>query len=181
MTSTTASTTWNIDPVHSAADFKIRHMMISYMKGKFSGLSGVLKLDQADYTRSSVEASIPVASLSTGDDGRDGHLKNAEFLDIEKFPAITFESTAIKSKGGRDYAVTGDLTIRGVTKLVTLTVEDVSDPSTDPWGNQRIGLSGSAKVNRKDFGLTWNSALESGGVLVGDEVTIALDVQFVKG
>jgi polyisoprenoid-binding protein YceI len=173
-------TTWNLDPAHSAAEFKVRHMMISNVKGKFSSLSGVLKLDETDYTHSEVEASIPVANVSTGDDQRDAHLKSADFFDTEKFPAITFKSTNIDSKGGADYAVTGELTIHGVTKTVTLSVEDVSEPSKDPWGNQRIGLSGSTKINRKDFGLTYNAALEAGGVLVGEEVTITLDIQFVK-
>ena len=181
MSSTSSFSTWNLDAGHSAAGFKVRHMMISHSKGEFSGLSGVLKLDEADYTRSAVEASIPVATLRTGDDSRDEHLKNADFFDVEKFPTMTFVSTSIKSIGGRNYAVTGDLTIHGVTRSVTLTVEDVSVPSKDPWGNQRIGLSASAKINRKEFGLTWNSALESGGVLVGEEVTITLDVQFIKG
>ncbi len=173
-------TTWNIDPAHSAAEFKVKHMMISNVKGKFSGLSGVLRLDETDYTHSVVEASIPTASISTGDDQRDGHLKSADFFDVEKFPAMTFKSTNIDSDGGPNYTVAGNLTIRGVSKSVTLAVEDVSQPSKDPWGNTRIGLSGSTKINRKDFGLAWNSALETGGVLVGEEVTISLDIQFVK-
>jgi polyisoprenoid-binding protein YceI len=172
--------TWNIDPAHSAAEFKVKHMMIANVKGKFTGLSGVLKLDETDYTHSNVEASIPVSSLSTGDDQRDGHLKGADFFDAEKFPALTFKSTNIDSEGGPNYSVTGDLTIHGVTKSVTLAIEDVSQPAKDPWGNQRIGLSGSTKINRKDFGLVWNAALETGGVLVGEEVTITLDIQFVK-
>jgi polyisoprenoid-binding protein YceI len=181
MSSTTNISTWNLDAGHSAAGFKVRHMMISHSKGEFSGLSGVLQLDEVDYTHSTVEASIPVSTLRTGDDSRDDHLKNADFFDVEKFPTMTFKSTSMRSTGARNYAVTGDLTIHGVTKSVTLTVEDVSQPSKDPWGNWRIGLSASAKINRKDFGLTWNSALESGGVLVGDEVTLTLDVQFVQG
>jgi polyisoprenoid-binding protein YceI len=181
MSSTTNISTWNLDAGHSAAGFKVRHMMISHSKGEFSGLSGVLQLDEVDYTHSTVEASIPVSTLRTGDDSRDEHLKNADFFDVEKFPTMTFKSTSMRSTGARNYAVTGDLTIHGVTKSVTLTVEDVSQPSKDPWGNWRIGLSASAKINRKDFGLTWNSALESGGVLVGDEVTLTLDVQFVQG
>jgi polyisoprenoid-binding protein YceI len=181
MSSTTNISTWNLDAGHSAAGFKVRHMMISHSKGEFSGLSGVLHLDEVDYTHSTVEASIPVSTLRTGDDSRDEHLKNADFFDVEKFPTMTFTSTSIKPNGARNYAVTGDLTIHGVTKPLTLTVEDVSQPSKDPWGNWRIGLSASAKINRKDFGLTWNSALESGGVLVGDEVTLTLDVQFVQG
>jgi len=173
-------TTWNLDPAHSAAEFKVKHMMISNVKGKFSGLSGVLKLDETDYTHSVVEATIPVASISTGDDQRDGHLKGADFFDAEKFPAMTFKSTNFDSTGGGNYEVTGDLTIHGVTKSVILKVEDVSEPSKDPWGNHRIGLSGSARINRKDFGLIYNSALETGGVLVGEEVTITLDVEFIR-
>jgi polyisoprenoid-binding protein YceI len=156
-------------------------MMISYVRGEFSGLSGVLKLDEAEYTRSTVEASIPAASVKTVDEKLDAHLKNEDFFDVEKYPTLTFKSTKIRSAGSRDYAVTGDLTIHGVTKSVTLNVKDVSEPSNDPWGNRRIGLSGSVKVNRKDFGIIWNTALDSGGVLVGDEVTIALDVEFIKG
>ncbi len=139
-----------------------------------------MKLDETDYTHSEVEASIPVSSVSTGDVQRDGHLKSGDFFDAEKFPTITFKSTNIDSKGGPDYSVTGELTIHGVTKTVTLSVEDVSEPSKDPWGNQRIGLSATTKINRKDFGLSYNAALEAGGVLVGEEVTITLDVQFIK-
>ena len=180
-TATTAVSTWKIDPSHSAAEFKVRHMMISYVKGNFSGLSGVLKLDENDYSHSTVEVSIPAASVSTVDDKLDAHLKEADFFDVEKFPALTFKSTSIRSLGDRDYEVSGDLTIRGVTKSVTLSVDDVSAPSKDPWGNQRIGLSAFAKVNRKDFGFVWNAPLEFGGVLVGDEVAITLDVQFIKG
>jgi polyisoprenoid-binding protein YceI len=150
------------------------------VKGSFGSLAGVLQLDQTDYTHSTVEASIPVAALKTGDDQRDGHLKSADFFDAEKFPAITFKSSNIDSTGGANYAVTGDLTMHGVTKPVTFAVEDVSEPSKDPWGNHRIGLAASTKINRKDFGLTWNSALETGGVLVGEDVTISLEVQFIK-
>jgi polyisoprenoid-binding protein YceI len=141
-----ASSVWNLDPAHSVAEFKVRHMMISYVKGRFSGLSGVLKLDENDYTHSAVEVSIPAASVSTVDDNLDAHLKNADFFDVEQFPTLIFKSTSIHSLGGQDYTVTGDLTIRGVTKSVTLDVTDVSEPSKDPWGNLRIGLSGSAKV-----------------------------------
>jgi polyisoprenoid-binding protein YceI len=174
-------TTWKLDPAHSVAEFKVKHMMISNVKGSFSGLSGTLALDETDYTHSKVEVDIPIATLSTGDAQRDGHLKSADFFDAEKYPAIVFKSTNIDSNGGANYSVTGDLTIHGVTKPVTLSVEDVSEPSKDPWGNHRIGLSANAKINRKDFGLTWNSALETGGVLVGEEVSISLEVQFIKG
>jgi polyisoprenoid-binding protein YceI len=180
-TATAALSRWKIDPAHSAAEFKIRHMMISFVKGKFSRLSGVLKLDERDYSHSTVDVSIPAASVRTVDDKLDAHLKEADFFDVEKFPTLTFKSTSIRSTGDRDYEVTGDLTIRGVTKSITLSVNDVSGPSKDPWGNQRIGLSASAKVNRKDFGFVWNTPLEFGGVLVGDEVTITVDVQFIMG
>ena len=180
-TGTAALSTWKIDPSHSAAEFKVRHMMISFVKGKFSGLSGVLKLDENDYTHSVVEVSIPAASVSTVDEKLDAHLKEADFFDVQNFPTLTFKSTSIRSLGDRDYEVTGDLTIRGMTKSVILSVRDLSQPSKDPWGNQRIGLSASATINRKEFGLVWNAPLEFGGVLVGDEVEIALDVQFIKG
>jgi polyisoprenoid-binding protein YceI len=174
-------TTWKTDPAHSHAEFKVKHMMISNVKGSFSGISGTLLLDETDYTHSKVEVDIPVDSLTTGDAQRDGHLKSPDFFEADKFPTIIFKSTNIDSKGGADYAVTGDLTIHGVTKSVTLAVEDLSEPSKDPWGNHRIGLSAATRINRKDFGLTWNSALDSGGVLVGEDVAINLEVQFIKG
>jgi polyisoprenoid-binding protein YceI len=176
----TATTTWNIDPAHSAAEFKIKHMMISNVKGSFSGLSGVLTENSIDPTLSSVEASIPVATISTGDPKRDGHLKSAEFFDTEKFPTLTFKSTKVVSKGDAEYEVSGDLTIRGVTRPVKFAVEGPSAPGKDPWGNTRIGLSATTRIDRKDFGLAWNAALETGGFLVGDEVSITLDVEFVK-
>lgn len=174
------TTTWKLDPAHSVAEFKVKHMMISNVKGSFTGLSGTLTLDETDYTHSTAEASIDVASVKTGDAQRDGHLKSPDFFDADQFPTITFKSTNIDAKGGADYEVTGDFTLHGVTKPVVFAVEDVSEPSKDPWGNQRIGLSASTKINRKDFGLAWNSALETGGLLVGEEVTISLEVQFIK-
>jgi polyisoprenoid-binding protein YceI len=173
-------TTWNLDPAHSVAEFKVKHMMISNVKGSFSGLSGSLHLDESDYTRSSAEASIPLATLSTGDVQRDGHLKSADFFDVEKFPTMTFKSTKVAPEGGGDFTVTGDLTLHGVTKSVTFEVEGLSEPAKDPWGNLRIGLSATARVNRKDFGLTWNAALETGGILVGEDIAITLEVQFIK-
>ncbi|MGA2537410.1 MAG: YceI family protein [Terracidiphilus sp.] len=174
------TTIWKLDPAHSVAEFKVKHMMISNVKGRFTGLSGTLQLDETDRTRSTVEASIDVSTIKTGDDQRDGHLKSAEFFDTEKFPTITFKSTNVDSTGGADYEVTGDFTLHGVTKAVTFKVEDVSEPSKDPWGNHRIGLTATTKIDRRDFGLTWNSALETGGLLVGEHVTINLEVQFIK-
>lgn len=178
--STTAVATWAIDPAHSAAEFKVKHMMISNVKGKFTGLSGYLTLDPADMTRSKVEATVPIASLSTGDAQRDGHLKSADFFDAEKYPEMTFVSTKVEAANDDELAVTGNLTLHGVTKPVTFSVEGPSAPAKDPWGNTRVGLSATTKINRKEFGLSWNSALETGGVMVGEEVAISLDVEFIK-
>jgi polyisoprenoid-binding protein YceI len=181
MDSNAASTTWNIDPAHSAAEFKVKHMMISNVKGTFGGLKGTLVLDEADPTQSSVQASINLSTVNTGDAQRDGHLKSADFFDVEKYPEMVFKSTAVKVTGAGEHAVSGELTLHGVTKAVTFAVDGPSVPGKDPWGNTKVGLSATAKINRKDFGLGWNSALETGGVLVGEDVTITLDVQFVKG
>jgi polyisoprenoid-binding protein YceI len=177
---TPTTTAWNIDAAHSGAEFKVRHMMISNLKGSFSGLSGVLTEHSVDSTLSFVEASIPVATVSSGDANRDSHLQAAEFFDAEKYPTLDFKSTKVVRKGEAEYAVTGDLSIHGVTKPVTFAVEGPSTPGKDPWGNTRIGLSATTKINRKDFGLAWNAALETGGFLVGEEVQITLDVQFIK-
>ena len=179
-TAAPATTIWNIDPAHSAAEFKVRHMMISNVKGSFSGLSGVLTEHTFDSTLSYVEASIPVATITTGDAQRDGHLKSADFFDAEKYPTLNFKSTKVVKKGDAEYQVTGDLTIHGVTKPVSFAVEGPSAPGKDPWGNTRVGLSATTKINRKDFGLGWNAALEGGGFLVGEEVAITLEVQFIK-
>jgi len=155
-------------------------MMISNVKGSFSGLSGALTEHNVDSTLSSVTASVPVATISTGDPQRDGHLKSEDFFDTKKFPTLDFKSTKVVRKGEAEYEVSGDLTIHGVTKPVTFAVEGPSAPGKDPWGNTRIGLTATTKINRKDFGLAWNAALETGGFLVSDEVSITLDVQFIK-
>lgn len=176
----TSSSTWNIDPVHSVVEFKVKHMMISNVKGHFSSVAGILSLDEARPENSSVQASIEVASINTRDAQRDGHLKSVDFFDAEKFPTINFKSTSVKPTGQASGTVEGDLTIHGVTRKVVLDVEGPTVPGKDPWGNTRVGVTASTKISRKDFGLTWNAALETGGVLVGDEVTITLDVQFVK-
>ena len=179
-TSPAAISTWNIDPAHSSAEFKVKHMMISNVKGKFSDLTGKLTLNESDVSKSNIEASIPVASIKTGDEQRDGHLKSADFFDVEKFPNMTFASVKVVPSGADETRVVGDITLHGVTKQVTFDVEGPSQPCKDPWGNTRIGLSATTKINRKDFGLVWNTALETGGVLVGEDVTISLDVQFIK-
>ncbi len=172
--------TWNIDPVHSQAQFKVKHMMISNVKGEFTVVTGTLKYDSENVANSSVEASIDAKTINTGDAQRDAHLKSADFFDAEKFPALTFKSAGASKKGNGELAVPGDLSIHGVTRNVVFEVEGPSAPMKDPWGNTRVGLSATTKINRKDFGLMWNAALETGGILVGDEVTITLDVQFVK-
>ncbi len=172
--------TWKLDPAHSAAEFKVRHMMISNVKGTFSGLTGTLLENPTDSTLSSVEASVDIATLNTGDAQRDGHLKSADFFDVEKYPTMTFKSTQVERKGEAEYRVSGDLTIHGVTKPVTFAVEGPSAPGKDPWGNTRIGLSATIKINRKDFGLNWNATLETGGILVGEDVQITVEAQFIK-
>ncbi len=174
------TTTWNIDPVHSAAQFKVRHMMISNVKGEFTAIAGTLELDGADITNSRVEASIDATTINTREAQRDAHLKSADFFDVEKFPTLAFQSTRVSKKDNGELAVAGDLSIHGVTRNVIFEVEGPSAPIKDPWGNIRIGLSAKTTINRKDFDLTWNAALETGGILVGDEVTISLDIQFVK-
>jgi polyisoprenoid-binding protein YceI len=182
LTTTPAATiTWKLDPAHSSAEFKVRHMMISNVKGNFSGLTGDLTEHTVDSSLSFIEAAVPLATVSTCDPQRDAHLKSADFFDIEKFPQMTFKSTRVEKKGDESYSVTGDLTIHGVTKPVTFAVEGPTAPGKDPWGNTRIGLSATTKINRKDFGLNWNAALETGGFLVGDEVNITIEAQFIKG
>jgi polyisoprenoid-binding protein YceI len=178
--SQTTTTTWSLDPVHSVAEFKVKHMMISNVKGQFTGIAGKLTLDVSDVTNSRVEATIDASSINTREGQRDAHLKSADFFDVEKYPTLTFRSKLVKRTGDDELAVTGDLTIHGVTREVVFTVEGPTAAGKDPWGNTRTGVSALTKINRKDFGLTWNAALETGGILVGDEVTITLDLQFVK-
>ena len=175
-----STTTWNIDPVHSVAEFKVKHMMISNVKGQFPKVSGVLSLNESDLSKSHVDASIEAASIETRDPQRDAHLKSADFFHVEKFPTLSFKSTGISLVRDGELAVEGNLTIRGVTRNVVFSVEGPTPPSKDPWGNTRVAVSATTRISRKDFGLTWNAALETGGILVGDEVTITLDVEFVK-
>ena len=177
----TAVSTWKIDPAHSVAEFKVKHMMISNVKGRFTGVSGALYHDENNVVNSRVEVSIDVNSIATGDAQRDGHLKSADFFDAEKFPTLTFHSTRVVPDGEGEVKATGELTIHGVTRDVTFAVEGPTAAAKDPWGNTRVAVSATTKINRKDFGLTWNAALETGGILVGEEVTITLDVQFIKG
>ena len=174
------TTTWNIDPVHSVAEFKVKHMMISNVKGQFAKIAGSLTLNESNLANSRVEVSIDASSIETRDAQRDAHLKSPDFFDVAKFPTLSFKSTSVRVVRDGELAVEGDLTIRDVTRKVVFNVEGPTPPAKDPWGNTRVGVSASTKINRKDFGLSWNAALETGGILVGDEVTITLDVQFIK-
>ncbi len=176
----TAITTWNIDPVHSTAQFKVKHMMISNVKGEFTAVTGKLELNNADITKSKIEASIDAGSINTREPQRDAHLKSADFLDVEKFPVLTFKSTRVSKVKVDELSVEGNLSIHGVTRKVVFEVEGPSAPVKDPWGNTRIGISATTRIDRKDFGLSWNATLEAGGIMVGHEVTITLDVEFVK-
>ena len=171
--------TWKIDPAHSSVSFSIKHMMIAKVHGAFDKVSGTLQYDAADPSKASVEATIEAASINTREAQRDTHLKSADFFDVEKYPSITFKSKKIEGSD-EEFKVTGDLSIHGVTKEVVIAVEGPSSEMKDPWGNTKIGISGQTKIKRKDFGLNWNAALEAGGVLVGDDVNITLEIQFAK-
>jgi len=173
-------TTWDFDPAHSAAHFSVRHMMVSTVRGEFGKISGWVKLDPSDPSRTLVEASIDTSSINTREPQRDAHLKSPDFFDVAKFPTIDFTSTRIVKTGSETYELTGQLTLHGVTREITLTVESDGVETKDPWGKVRRGASATGKLNRRDFGLNWNQALEAGGVLVGDEVKISIDVELVQ-
>jgi polyisoprenoid-binding protein YceI len=170
---------YTIDPAHSTAGFKVRHLMVSNVRGEFSGVTGTVVIDAESPRNSKVEARIDASTIHTRDEQRDAHLKSADFLDIEKFPAITFVSTEVARAAG-EWKVTGDLTIHGVTKQVTLDVEGLAPEAKDPWGNIKTGTAASTRINRKDFGLVWNVALETGGVLVADEIAITLELELLR-
>ena len=172
-------TTWKIDPAHSSAQFVVRHMMITNVRGGFSGVQGTVVYDPADLNASSVDVTIDKNTLSTGDTNRDTHVKSAEFLDVEKYPTITFKSKSI-TRDGDDLKVKGDLTVHGVTKEVVLNVDGPTEEQKDPWGNIRVGASATTKIKRSDFGLTWNAALETGGIMLGDDLKLELDVSLIK-
>jgi polyisoprenoid-binding protein YceI len=174
-----AADTYEIDAAHTGVQFSVRHMMISNVRGEFTKLSGKAVGDVAAPTAAVVEATIEAASIDTRNEKRDEHLRSPDFLDVAKFPTITFKSTRV-AKAGDGWKLTGDLTLHGVTKPVVLDVSNVTAPTKDPWGNTRIGASASTKINRQDFGIVFNKTLDGGGVLVGDEITITIDVEVVK-
>lgn len=175
-----AKTTWTVDTVHSEIGFSVKHMMISKAKGTFENFSAVIEADPEDLTDSKIEVTIDAASINTRNEDRDNHLRSADFFDAENHPKITFAATDIKKKSDSNYDVTGDLTIRGTTKPVTIDV-DYEGQSKDPMGGNTVaGFSGKTKINRKEFGLTWNAAVETGGVLVGEDVTINFELEVHK-
>ena len=174
------SNQWIIDASHSNAGFTVKHMMITNVRGEFPKLSGKVTWDPNKPEATQIEAVIEVASISTRDEKRDGHLKSPDFFDAEQFPNITFKSKSVKAKGADELSVSGDLSIHGVTKEVVLEVEGPSAPSTDPFGNVRIGATATTKIKREDFGLVWNAALEAGGVLVGNDVKITIDISLIQ-
>lgn len=175
-----SSATWTIDPDHSNIGFKVKHLMVSNVKGNFEKFSGTVDIDDKNITKSKVEVTIDTNSINTGVKKRDDHLRSADFFDVAKFPTMTFVSKKVANVGNDNLKVTGDLTLHGVTKEVVLDVEGPSIESKDPWGNIRKGATATAKINRKDFGLNWNKALETGGVLVGEEITINIEIEMIK-
>jgi|SRR5829696_5819453 len=173
------ATTWSIDPAHSHVEFAVRHLMISTVKGRFAVVRGTVQTDETDPVKGLAEIEIDADSIDTRESQRDAHLRSADFLDVETFPKITFKSTRISDASGDRFKLTGDLTIHGVTREVTLDVTS-EGRGKDPWGGERAGFSATTKIKRSDYGLTWNQALETGGFVVGDDVKISLEVEMVK-
>lgn len=172
-------TTWKVDPVHTNVEFAVKHLMITTVKGRFTGVSGKVTTHDADPAKGEVDITIDVSTIDTRETQRDAHLKSADFLETEKFPTITFRSKRITDVDGEDFKLVGALTIHGETREVVLDVTS-EGRSKDPWGGERAGFTATTKIKRSDFGLKWNQALETGGWLVGDDVKISLDVQLVK-
>lgn len=170
---------WNLDKAHSSVDFSVRHMMIANVKGTFNEFDAVIEADPKDLTTAKIEFTVDTASVDTRNEDRDAHLRSADFFDSENHPKMTFKATSIEKVDDGEYKVTGDLTIRGTTKQQTFDVT-YEGSGKDPWGNEKAGFTVTGVINRSDFGLTWNAALEAGGVLVGDKVKISLDVQAAK-
>jgi polyisoprenoid-binding protein YceI len=172
--------TWQIDPVHTTVEFTVRHMMISNVRGQFTKVAGTITANGNDPASVRIEATIDTSSIDTRSADRDADLKSANFLDVAKYPTMTFKSRKIEPAGTGAWKIVGDLTLHGVTKEVTLDVQGPTPPIKDPWGNTRAGASATTKISRKDFGLTWNKLLEAGGAVVGDEVAVSIDVEAVK-
>jgi polyisoprenoid-binding protein YceI len=171
--------TYQIDAAHSNVQFSVRHLMVSNVRGTFTGVTGTVTFDPDKPGETAIDATIDVNSINTNDEKRDGHLKSPDFLDAAQYPLMTFKSTAAEGSGDT-HKITGDLTLHGVTKEVTLAVEELSDEAKDPWGNIKIGATVKGKIKRSDFGLTWNAPLETGGVVVSDDVKLEFDLEFLK-
>ena len=172
--------TWKIDPAHTAVEFKVRHLMVSWVKGVFTNVDGTVVIDETDLTKSNVKIVIDTASVNTNNQKRDDDLRSSNFFEVATYPVMTFVSKKVVVANGQPAKIVGDLTIRNVTREVELEVEESSQTVTDPWGNTRRGATASTEINRKDYGLTWNKVLEAGGVMVGDEVRISLEVELIK-
>lgn len=172
--------TWEIDPVHSTAQFKVKHMMVSNVTGEFGKVTGVINYDPADLAKSSVEATIDSTTIDTRSPDRDNHLKSSDFFDVEKFPTITFKSKKFEKAGEGKLKVTGDLTMHGVTKEVVLDVDGPSTEIKDPRGNVKSGASASTKLNRQEFGVSWSKTMDGGGLVVGDDVYITIELEIKK-
>ncbi len=170
---------WTIDTIHSGIHFKIRHLVIARVRGTFNKWSGIVNLDEDDFTKSSVEVTIDAASIDTNEPQRDAHLRSADFFDVEKFPTLTFKSTKVEKAGGDDLELHGALTIHGVTKQIVLDVTS-EGAGGDPWGGRRRGFTASGSIDRKDFGLHWNKLIETGGVAVGDKVELEFELELVE-
>jgi polyisoprenoid-binding protein YceI len=171
---------WQIDPAHASIEFKVRHLMVAWVKGTFTTVAGSVEFDEADLARAQARVTIDAASINTHNAKRDEHLRSADFLAVADYPTITFVSSKVMVADGTPRQLVGELTIRGVTREVTLEIDELTPPIKDPWGNTRRGATATAEINRRDFGLTWNKALEAGGVVVGDEVKIALDIELIR-
>jgi len=169
---------WDVDPDHSIIEFRVAHMVVSKTAGRFMDYSGFVEMDPEAKTFKTIEATIATASVNTNQEKRDAHLRNADFFDVEKFPTMIYQLKSYK-KHGDGYSAVGDLTLRGVTREITL-VGNFNGVTKDPWGNTRAGFNGEGKVNRKDFGMVWNKTLDSGGLVVGDEIHIRLDIECIK-
>jgi polyisoprenoid-binding protein YceI len=174
-----ANTSWTIDPQHSAAQFSVRHLTISTVRGEFHNVKGTVVVDDGDITKSTVDVTIEATTVDTREPGRDKDLKSPNFFDVEKYPTITFKSTKVDKAGPGKLKVTGDLTMHGVTKSVVLDVEGPTAAIKDPWGNQRAAASASTKINRQDFGVKWNAKMDNGGLVVGDEVSISIEIEMI--
>jgi len=173
------TTQWSIDPTHTHVGFGVRHLMISTVKGRFAGVDGAVSLENGSAAKARIDVTIDAASIDTGVAQRDDHLRSPDFFDVARFPTLTFKSRRIERTGKDALRVTGDLTIRDVTREIQLDVLELGNVR-DPWGGERAGYSASARINRRDFGLTWNQALETGGLVVADEVAITLEAELVR-